>query len=811
MREDLSIMSEITAIFEEGGPLGGVPGYRVRRGQVCMAAAVAEAVAKGRNLIVEAGTGTGKTFGYLIPILKKGYKAIVSTEAKNLQNQISEKDLPALLKLMGLEGKVKTVVWKGKSNYVCREVLEGLMNRAERRKSHEGASGDALDIIIKHKSRVAEFIRAPGNGELSDFEKITGISSSKVLPRIAIDGERCLGDHCKHCDDCYHKLIRVRAQQADVVIVNHSLLCYGAFWEDYLPDAEAVVIDEAHKFPDTLKQCFSVRFNSITFLKTLDRVREHIRDALGGEKELKKLEEGSLKRSRKDSRGGDGEINLFTADRLDSFFSAIPEIKQALNNLEETLPGFNEVLRSRYTDPANDYSPLPEFRGRERDLPVVFSRSSQEMNKCMESGFLEELDDLARGFYPVLKDFLEQLDNAVKIISNAANKAAEKALMAGPDSPEADFSAHMARSADLLSSYSAILKEKIFPELSPEAELAEDDKPPFDSENYYRSYVRTPGHFEISATPYNPDREFREYFSESKINLKHARYIFTSATISTGGMSSFDGISESGNYNYFTDFLMRLGLDNTSSDVMQIASPFNYYRNSLLCIPEGLNGLKKAPGTGQIRPDAILEMLADAINITPGGIFILCTSYAAVSAYYAAMYQLIKTQRIRSRLLMYQGDDSQSKEQMTARFRENGRAILIGTKSFWEGVDMPGKDLSMVIIDKIPFPQMSIDLKAERKYCEAHRNPASGYGVFELVDMPRAIIDLKQGAGRLIRKEDDTGVVVICSPALTDGGRKQYRDDILESLPPMYFDTEVSTIREFWNWHRKHDKPEASS
>ena len=77
--------------------------------------------------------------------------------------------------------------------------------------------------------------------------------------------------------------------------------------------------------------------------------------------------------------------------------------------------------------------------------------------------------------------------------------------------------------------------------------------------------------------------------------------------------------------------------------------------------------------------------------------------------------------------------------------------------------------------------------------------------------MPRAIIDLKQGAGRLIRKEDDTGVVVICSPALTDGGRKQYRDDILESLPPMYFDTEVSTIREFWDWHRKHDKPEASS
>ena len=519
MREDFSIMSEITAIFEEGGPLGGVPGYRVRRGQVCMAAAVAESVAKGRNLIVEAGTGTGKTFGYLIPLLKKGYKAIVSTEAKNLQNQISEKDLPALLKLMGLKGKVKTVVWKGKSNYVCREVLEGLVRRADRRRTPEG-SGDVVDIIIKHRSRVEEFKRAPGNGELADFEKITGISSVKVLPRIAIDGERCLGEHCKHCYDCYHKLIRARAHEADVVIVNHSLLCYGAFWEDYLPDVDAVVIDEAHKFPDALKQCFSVRFNSMTFLKTLERVREHIRDALGGEKALKKLEESSLKRSKKDSKSGDGEINLFTAAGLSSLFPAVSEIKHALNNLEETLPNFNEALRSRYTDPDNDYCPRPEFRGRERDLPVVFNRSSQEMNKCMESGFLEELNDIDHGFYPVLKDFLEQLDHVGQIISDTANKAAALAVTTRhQDSPEEIFSAHLARSGELLSNYSDSLKDEIFPELSPKAEVAEDDKPPFDSEHYYRSYVRAPGFFEISSTPYNPDQEFRKYFSESKINL----------------------------------------------------------------------------------------------------------------------------------------------------------------------------------------------------------------------------------------------------------------------------------------------------
>lgn len=115
-----------------------------------------------------------------------------------------------------------------------------------------------------------------------------------------------------------------------------------------------------------------------------------------------------------------------------------------------------------------------------------------------------------------------------------------------------------------------------------------------------------------------------------------------------------------------------------------------------------------------------------------------------------------------------------------------------------------GKESAMVIIDKIPFPQMTIDLKAERKYCETHRNVTGKYDIFQMVDMPRAIIDLKQGVGRLIRKENDVGVTVICSPALTDGGRKQYRDEILESLPPMYFDSDTGVIPEFWAWHKKH-------
>ena len=789
-------MSEISAIFEKGGPLGSVPGYRVRPGQVSMAEAVAEAISRSRNLIAEAGTGTGKTFGYLVPILKKRCRAIISTEAKNLQNQISEKDLPELLRKMGLSDQVSVVLWKGKNNYICLDALERAMKRADR-STGKGAGADDMALLKEKKSRIMEFIRNPGNGEISDFEKVTGISNSRLLSRLAIDPERCVDS----CDTCYHKKVHAMAQEAEIVIVNHSLLCYGAFIEDYLPNAQVVVIDEAHKFPDCIKQCYSTRFSSLKFLKTMNIVREQINEALGGDSALEKLEEKSRKRP---GKKGDGSVDIFRERAIAPYTESIIDIRQSLKELEDCLPGFCEVLRSRYTDPDNDYTLKPEYRGQERDLPVVFSNGkySQDENKCSESAFLEELEDPVGSFYPVLKSFIELINRTAIKMSNLTVQI--RNAMTGPDGKHDeslnDLSLRMERCCELLLNYESELKEKIFPELSADP----DEENPFDSEHYYRSYIRSPGFFEISCTPYNPAREFRDFFLESKINLSRASYVFTSATISTGGMSSFDGISESGSYNYFADFMMRLGLDNDSTDVIQIASPFNYYRNSLLCIPESLNSLRKSV-SGALRPDAVLEMLAEAINITPGGIFILCTSYASVSNYYAALLQLIKTRKIRPRLVMYQGDDSLGKEQMTVRFRQDGRAVLIGTKSFWEGVDMPGKDLSMVIIDKIPFPQMTIDLKAERRYCETHRNISGKYGIFEMVDMPRAIIDLKQGVGRLIRKENDVGVTVICSPALTDGGRKQYRDDILESLPPMYFDSDIGVIPEFWNWHRKHD------
>ena len=803
-------MSEISAIFEKDGPLGSVPGYRVRPGQVSMAEAVAEAVSRKRNLIAEAGTGTGKTFGYLVPILKKRCRAIISTEAKNLQNQISDKDIPELLRKMGLSDQVSVVIWKGKANYICLDALERAIRRVDRSsgkdRERRGTAADDMILLQEKMPRIMEFMKNPGNGEISDFESITGISSPRLLSRLVIDPERCIGDNCKCC--CYHKIVHAAAQKADIVIVNHSLLCYGAFIEDYLPDAEVVVIDEAHKFPDCIKQCYSTRFSSLKFLKTLNLVREQIREVLAGDSLLEKLEQPSRKRS---GKKGDGSVDLFKERALSPYVETIIDIRQSLKALEDSLAGFGEVLRSRYADPEHDYTLKPEYRGQERDLPVVFSNGkySQDENKCSESAFLEELEDPAHGFYPVLKEFIELIYRVAEKMTNLAVRIlkASTGINEQKDDPLRDLEQCLERSSELLLNYADELKVKIFPELSSRP----GEEKQFDSEHYYRSYLRSPGFFEISCTPYNPDREFREYFLESKINLRRARYVFTSATISTGGMSSFDGISESGSYNYFADFMMRLGLENNSTDVIQIASPFNYYRNSLLCIPEALNSLGKSVSGGQIRPDAVISMLAEAINITPGGIFILCTSYAAVSSYYAALRQLISTQKIRPRLVMYQGDDSLSKEQMTVRFRQNGRAVLIGTKSFWEGVDMTGRDLSMVIIDKIPFPQMTIDLKAERKYCETHRNVTGKYDIFQMVDMPRAIIDLKQGVGRLIRKENDVGVTVICSPALTDGGRKQYRDEILESLPPMYFDSDTGVIPEFWAWHKKHDAPEPSA
>jgi ATP-dependent DNA helicase DinG len=237
-------------VFGQSGPLArALPGYAYRPEQATMAKAVGAALAQLDTLIVEAGTGTGKTFAYLIPALLSGRSVIISTGTRTLQDQLFRRDVPLLAKALGLP--VKIALLKGRSNYLCRHRLELATQQGS---LFEGERG-ALRIL----SRISRWAGSTKSGDLSELSDLP--EQSSVFPSVTSTRENCLGQECAHFSRCHVVEARRNAQAADIVIVNHHLLLADLALKeegfgDLLPGAEAVILDEAHQVPDIAAQFF---------------------------------------------------------------------------------------------------------------------------------------------------------------------------------------------------------------------------------------------------------------------------------------------------------------------------------------------------------------------------------------------------------------------------------------------------------------------------------------------------------------------------------------------------------------------------
>ncbi|TVQ37745.1 MAG: ATP-dependent DNA helicase [Wenzhouxiangella sp.] len=262
MTSDVTDSAELTACFAADGPLSTLlDGYRPRPGQVSLARAIDSCLETGTDLVAEAATGTGKTLAYLVPALLRGRRSILSTGTLNLQDQLFKRDLPLALKATGVECKVALL--KGRSNYLCPQRLE--VHLGDDRLS-AGELGEELRLVQR-------WARHTGSGEISELETIS--ERSPVWPLVTSTQDNCLGSDCPKLKDCPLAQARRRAQDADLVVVNHHLLFadmalkHTGFGE-VLPGAEAVIIDEAHQVPDTAMRFFS-RGVSAWQLKELGR------------------------------------------------------------------------------------------------------------------------------------------------------------------------------------------------------------------------------------------------------------------------------------------------------------------------------------------------------------------------------------------------------------------------------------------------------------------------------------------------------------------------------------------------------------
>ncbi len=315
-------------IFSEHGPLArAIPGYAYRPEQAAMAKAVGAALALGEPLIVEAGTGTGKTFAYLVPALLSGRSVIISTGTRTLQDQLFHRDVPMLARAIGMP--VKIALLKGRSNYLCRHHLEQLPQQRALFGTAKGSS--------RHLAKILRWSATTKSGDLAELADIP--ENSPVWPLVTSTRENCLGQECPQISSCHVYDARRAAQAAQIVVVNHHLLLADLALKDegfgdLLPGVEAVILDEAHQVPDIAAQFFGLTWSSRQVqLVARDAAVELLKAQAGGSSINTLLQdlEARIAALYRDVPPKSGRIDW---ERLpDSFFDALTDLQNCLQEV----------------------------------------------------------------------------------------------------------------------------------------------------------------------------------------------------------------------------------------------------------------------------------------------------------------------------------------------------------------------------------------------------------------------------------------------------------------------------------------------
>lgn len=633
-----------------------------------MAQAVANAIEAADSIIVEAGTGTGKTYAYLVPAMLWGGKVIVSTGTKNLQDQLFLRDIPTVRK--ALNAPVSVALLKGRANYVCHYHVE--------RASQNGRLSSRQDAAWLRQINL--FLKTTKTGDKAELASVP--ENAPVWNLVTSTRDNCLGSDCAYYKDCFVMRARKEAQQADVVVVNHHLFFADVMLKDtgmaeLLPAANTIIFDEAHQLPETATLFFG---ETISTNQILELARDSVAEGLS-----------------------------HARDAVDWVAIAAPLERAA------------------------------------RDLRLVFRQDGSRLS-------IKQIDNdaaLAKPFYEVLP----KLEQALSDFTGALEAQAERA--------ETIEQCHR-RAVALCEKLEAWVDPK--PPKAPKKE-GDDEGKEGESAAPVDERVRWVEVFANSVQLHLTPLSIAPIFSRQRAGQPRA-WVFTSATLSVRGN--------------FTHYAAQLGLDRDRS--MTLDSPFDYASQGLLYVPRDL------PQPSDPRfTDAVLDATLPLIEAAGGKTFLLCTTLRAVNRAAERLTDEF-AQRGWDFPLLVQGQASRT--ELLDRFRTLGNAVLVGSQSFWEGVDVRGEALSLVVIDKLPFappddPVLSARMEALEK---------KGLSPFAVHQLPHAVITLKQGAGRLIRSETDRGVLMICDPRLVE---KNYGRQIWQSLPPFKRTREAETAAEF--------------